>query len=180
MKIFNNIIEWVNNTTWIQIILLIIASIFSIYVLKLVFSFINSSINFLKEKSRKLTIENREKLNLNTTPSLTIDRRIDITNAIFDLIAFMIANEIYSVFKPYQTLGTPYQINKFDEDLTNISKTVFEGLKVDLFTDPNILVTKEYLMAYITKRTTSMLLDNMIMHNLQIRVGYDKKNEESD
>ena len=56
-----------------------------------------------------------------------------------------------------------------DTDITNISKTVFDGINKELFKEPNLILTEEYLMSFITKKTINIMLDVVQAHNNNIR-----------
>ena len=87
----------------------------------------------------------------------------------YNFISFLIANEIVRTFESYTSLNVPYVVNKFDEDLEKISSSVFKMLKPEIFVNTDLLITKEALMEFIAKRTTVMLLQTMISHNMKIR-----------
>ena len=145
MNILNNIFDFINNNVFFSIVALIFLTIFSIYILRKCFKLINNA------------------------PKGDLAYRLDVTNEMYNFISFLIANEIVRIFESYASLNLPYVVNKFDEDLEKICATVFEMLKPEIFEDPDLLITKEALMKFIAKRTTIMLLQTMISHNMKVR-----------
>ena len=95
--------------------------------------------------------------------------RIELTNSILDLIAFMVNNEIIAYFKTITSLQTSYNIANMDHDIEYIATKVYEGINKELFTNPNLILTDKYLMEYITKKTTSTILEITQIHNDNIR-----------
>lgn len=168
MTIFNNIFEFIQSTMWMQIILFSITVILCITLISKFFKLINSIIKLINSKATQHELENDAFINSSNTPTLSIYDRIDVTNKLFDLISFMISNEIYRVFKDYQMLKEPYIINNIDDDLKKICETVFSGIKKEVYSDPDLLIEDSYIIEYLTKRATVMMFDMMLTYNLTL------------
>ena len=169
MNILNNIFDFINNNVFFSIVMLIFLTIFSIYILGKCFKLINSIINVISAKADEIRIRNEQTKHSINAPKGDLAYRLDVTNEMYNFISFLIANEIVRIFESYASLNLPYVVNKFDEDLEKICATVFEMLKQEIFEDPDLLITKEALMKFIAKRTTIMLLQTMISHNMKVR-----------
>ena len=169
MNILNNIFDFINNNVFFSIIMLIFLTIFSIYILRKCFKLINTIINVISAKADEIRIRNEQTKHSINAPKGDLAYRLDVTNEMYNFISFLIANEIVRIFESYASLNVPYAVNKFDEDLENICSTVFAILKPEIFEDPDLLITKEALMKFIAKRTTIMLLQTMISHNIKVR-----------
>lgn len=169
MNILNDIFNFINNNVFFSIVALIFLTIFSIYILRKCFKFINAIINVISAKADEIRIRNEQTKHSINAPKGDLAYRLDVTNEMYNFISFLIANEIVRIFESYASLNLPYVVNKFDEDLEKICATVFEMLKPEIFEDPDLLITKEALMKFIAKRTTIMLLQTMISHNMKVR-----------
>lgn len=169
MNILNNIFDFINNNMFFSIVALIFLTIFSIYILRKCFKLINAIINVISAKADEIRIRNEQTKHSINAPKGDLAYRLDVTNEMYNFISFLIANEIVRIFESYASLNLPYVVNKFDEDLEKICATVFEMLKPEIFEDPDLLITKEALMKFIAKRTTIMLLQTMISHNMKVR-----------
>lgn len=169
MNILNNIFDFINNNVFFSIIALIFLTIFSIYIFRKCFKLINVIINVISAKADEIRIRNEQTKHSINAPKGDLAYRLDVTNEMYNFISFLIANEIVRIFESYASLNLPYVVNKFDEDLEKICATVFEMLKPEIFEDPDLLITKEALMKFIAKRTTIMLLQTMISHNMKVR-----------
>lgn len=169
MNILNNIFDFINNNVFFSIVALIFLTIFSIYILRKCFKLINAIINVISAKADEIRIRNEQTKHSINAPKGDLAYRLDVTNEMYNFISFLIANEIVRIFESYASLNLPYVVNKFDEDLEKICAAVFAMLKPEIFEDPDLLITKEALMKFIAKRTTIMLLQTMISHNMKVR-----------
>ena len=100
---------------------------------------------------------------------MQLPERIELTNSIFQLIDGMIESEILSTMKDHIALKEKYNTLNLDLDVGKISTIIYESFNKDLFTDPNLLLNKEYMMTYITKKTSYELLVSVLTHNETIK-----------
>lgn len=163
--IFTNLINTINNSRFLSVlissILVLLGICFTIYIIKL----LSNIRHYIVNRSNSFYLNN---LKLQST-ILTTPERIDVTNSVLDLITFMINNEIASVFKQYISLNELYNISNIDKDAKTIAENVHNGIDSKLFTDPNVMLTSEYLMTYITKKTIDLLIVVAQNHNDSLR-----------
>ena len=86
-------------------------------------------------------------------PTLEIDQRIKCTRELLTLIddtvsLELINNKRYEIF-----LSSNINNRDIDKDIEDIARGVFESLRPEVFSDKNLVMTEEYLMKYIQKRT---------------------------
>ena len=81
----------------------------------------------------------------------------------------MIEDEILSFMKDRIALREKYNVLNLDTDVGEISTNIYNAFNKDLFTDPNLLLNKEYMMSYITKKTSYALLVNTLTHNENLK-----------
>ena len=86
-------------------------------------------------------------------PTLEIDQRIKCTRELLTLIddtvsLELINNKRYEIF-----LSSNANNRDIDKDIEDIARSVFESLRPEVFSDKNLVMTEEYLMKYIQKRT---------------------------
>lgn len=169
MNILNDIFNFINNNIFFSIVALIFMVILSIYIIRKCFKLINAVINIITAKADEIKLRNEETKRSRTAPKGDLAYRLGVTNEMYNFITFLIASEIVRIFESYASLSVPYVVNKFDEDLEKVCSIVFSTLKPEIFENPDLLITKEALMKFIAKRTTVMLLQTMISHNLRVR-----------
>lgn len=169
MNILNNIFNFINNNIFFSIVTLIFLTIFSIYIVRKFFKLVNTIIDIISAKTDEIRLRNKQTKQSIDNPNGDLAYKLSVTNEMYNFISFLIANEIVRTFEAYASLNVPYVVNKFDEDLEKISSSVFKMLKPEVFVNTDLLITKEALMEFIAKRTTVMLLQTMISHNMKIR-----------
>jgi ribonucleotide reductase alpha subunit len=106
-------------------------------------------------KINKVVTETQNLINRiqDSTPTLEIDQRIKCTRELLTLIddtvtLELVNNKRYEIF-----LDKRGKNMDIDKDIEEISKAVFNSIKPEIFSDKNLVMTKEYLMRCITKRT---------------------------
>lgn len=166
MTFFNQVLEFINEHTWLSVIVFVITSVVTLTLLLDLFEFISSINKLLDEKIIKYRIKRTDHLNMVT---MQLPERIDLTNSIFDLIDSMIEDEILSFMKDRIALREKYNVLNLDTDVGEISTNIYNAFNKDLFTDPNLLLNKEYMMSYITKKTSYALLVNTLTHNENLK-----------
>lgn len=94
--------------------------------------------------------------------------QFEATNNLLKLINTLIDNQCTVILKTTVALGEKYNYTSIKEDVTSISNTVFNGLdKTMIFNNPDIFLTNEYIMTYITQQTSLTLLNAVITYNTQ-------------
>ena len=165
--LFTTIIDTINGngflTALVAIFIFVVALNLFIYIVRL----LGNIRGYIINKSNSYLIENQAKSPSNAT--LTMPDRVDLTNSVLDMIAFMVNNEIYHLFRTYIALSNPYDVTNLDTDSAKISTNVFDGIKKDLFNNPNLILTSEYLMEYVTKKTITTLLETAQAHNANLK-----------
>lgn len=94
------------------------------------------------------------------------------TNNILSIIDFLIEKEIDMKMHKLSYDEKTYNILKLDDDIKKISGLVFEAISKDAFdiaTNATIL-TKDYILSYITKQTTLMFTQEITKFNIT-RIG---------
>lgn len=97
-------------------------------------------------KSEPLTIEN-------TQPQLTSIDKIKYTNELFDLIDELIQLELLNRKRFEIFLNEPNKNLDVDQVLKDISTSVYVGLSSDVIIAKDCVVTQDYIMRYIQKKT---------------------------
>ena len=86
---------------------------------------------------------------------------IEFNRYVLDSITTLAEFEISAILNPLFLLNSKYDVIHFDEDVAKISTTVFNAYKEEFFGDPNMVYKAEYMMAFITKIVSSILLEKM-------------------
>ena len=166
-NIFTNLWNNINSSTFLSIVftalIILISWCFFVYMIRL----LSNIRSYIVNRVKSIQLENQKASNISV--SLSMPERIELTNSILDLIAFMVNNEIIAYFKTITSLQTSYNIANMDHDIEYIATKVYEGINKELFTNPNLILTDKYLMEYITKKTTSTILEITQIHNDNIR-----------
>lgn len=116
---------------------------------------------YLKNKS----IYQYNELNYKFTKQLSINQKIEVTNSILSMINNLIEIECQNTLKTFITLKQKYEYSKLSDDIPLISSNVYKALDKSIFEDPNILLTGDYLMKYITQQATVVLLGASMKFN---------------
>lgn len=94
--------------------------------------------------------------------------QFEATNELLRLINTLIDNQCTVILKTTVALGEKYNYTSIKDDVATISNMVFNGLdKTMTFSNPNIFLTDEYIMTYITQQTSLTLLNAVITYNTQ-------------
>lgn len=167
-KLSDTILTNVNENMFIALLIYFML----VYIIIKIYYYINqlvrTKIEERSEKIKNMKMANKRIENSNGV-TLSMPERIELTNSILDLMTFMITNEIMSYMKSFLSLNVKYEVSNLDTDIKKISETVFHGINPTLFTDPNLILTSEYLMSYITKKTTNIFLETVMNYNQTLR-----------
>ena len=111
--------------------------------------------NKYASKIKEITDNSNQIINnfTDNKPTLEIDQRIKCTRELLTLIddtvsLELINNKRYEIF-----LSSNINNRDIDKDIEDIARSVFESLRPEVFSDKNLVMTEEYLMKYIQKRT---------------------------
>ena len=124
--------------------------------------------DYFREKSLNMKILNLQKKDEFANP-LPLDDRIKTAISLSDLISTMIDYEVVSILQTYAMLNKPYEVSAMDNDIKKISSNVFNAIKPNIYDNHELIWTKEYLMQYISKRSTQVFFVNIVNHNNNIR-----------
>lgn len=177
MIIFENALDYINNHVVASIIAFTVIVYTTFLLIKYIFSILNCSKLLIEEKIYKYKINRTDHLDMVT---LTMPERVNLTTSMFEFISNLITEEVESLMKTYVSLNTPYEIIKLDNDVEKISKIVYAGLNTDVFTDPNLIITKEYMMSFITKKTSYILLNYVLIYNNDIKESNKVNNDDTE
>lgn len=166
--IITNLFNIINNSKLLTIILSVIIVILAICSISYIIKLLSNIRAYVVNVSNSYYLSNQKNTRKDNS-TLPMPDRIELTNDVLDLISFMINNEIVTEMKTYISLNNPYIISNLDSDTENISERVFKGINENLFDDPDLVLTKEYLMSFITKKTLTTLLDVTHQHNANLR-----------
>ena len=167
-KIFNNLVTLINNSKFLSVTLSIVFIIFGMAAVIYIIKLLGNIRSYIVNKSNSFYLNN-QKIKSNGSATLSMPERVELTNSVLDLVTFMINNEITSVFKQYITLNDLYNMTNMDKDIEYVASNVANGLQQEVFTDPNLILTKEYLMRYISKKTIDLFIVVAQNHNTTLR-----------
>lgn len=86
-------------------------------------------------------------------PTITIDKRLEFNIELLHFIDAMVELEVINQKRFDIFLDKPSKDLDVDRVLQDVSKKIFESLKPEIYTAPDNIVTAEYLMDYIQKKT---------------------------
>lgn len=167
-ELFKAIIDAINNSKFLSVLVSFIIIIFAINFITYIVKLFGDIRSYIVNKSNSYYLANQKNTRKDNS-TLPMPDRIELTNDVLDLISFMINNEIVTEMKTYISLSNPYVISNIDKDAATIAERVFKGINENLFTDPDLVLTKEYLISFITKKTLTTLLDVTQQHNSNLR-----------
>lgn len=146
-------------------IIVVIGVMFSISIIML----INQFRRYIKDsiEIKKLYYISLLQVKPEETPT---DEKIEITEDIMKLIDKMITDEVTNKLRNHAALQTKYEYLNAADDINEISQNVFNGLKKEnLFENPDVFVTDEYIMKYIAQQTSLLFLSSVKEYNSQLR-----------
>ena len=126
-----------------------------------VISWISSMTNYFGSKKEKLQKEKEKKIDRN--------KSIEYSEAILDTISLMARTEILAKIQSLGLINTQYEIKNMDNDIKEISTTIFEGIKPDTYKNNECIFESEYLFRFIYKVVSMTLMDEMTALNSKIR-----------
>ena len=166
-NIFTALWNNINNSAFLSIVCTALIIFLGLCFLRYIIRLLGNIRTYIVCKTREIYLRNQK--SENSVVSLSMSERIELTNSILDLITFMVNNETIAYFKIYTSLQTMYNMSNMDHDIEYIASKVYEGINKDLFTNPNLILTDKYLMEYITKKTTNIIIEIAQVHNNNIR-----------
>lgn len=135
-----------------------------LFVISLLISIINY-IDQLKEKTKEETniIKRRSKMSV-----YTLDARVNSSISILNLTSDLVDKEVINTLKTVKTLKKRYELTNLDNDITTISKKVFDAINFKDISVEELTISLEYIMAYITDETTIKLINAVSIHNIEM------------
>ena len=151
-----------------NIVIIVIASIaFFIFYIILI-SFLSQLIAYFDKKTQ-LKLNESEINAINKDKLLSYTEKVTATLSQLEIISFLIDNEIIRLLDRNARIQKAYNSTMLDEDSKKIAEKVYNGLKKDInFSNPNILITDEYIMSYITEHTISSLINKSFEYNTKL------------
>lgn len=89
-------------------------------------------------------------------PTMRVDERLQYSKELISFIDELVTTELVNNKRFDIFLKTDRKNIDFDKVLTDVSTDVFNALKPDIFVNPDNILTSDYLMKYIQKRTFLM------------------------
>ena len=105
------------------------------------------------EVSRALDVVNKIQY---PEPTMRVDERLQYNKELISFIDELVTTELVNNKRFDIFLKTDRKNIDFDKVLTDVSTDVFNALKPDIFVNPDNILTSDYLMKYIQKRTFLM------------------------
>lgn len=142
-----------------------------------VFLLTNILIQIANLLSTKVEINISEKKLIDTqteamkSPEIDYGIRAQYNNELLLLINTLIETEVTSKLKSIIMLNGKYEVLKIEDDIKEISTTVFESIKDNIYDDKYNIFTGKYIMNYITKVTSLVILSEY--RNIQNRNNSD-------
>lgn len=150
-----------NNGKIMEIIILVLSGL---GLITLIYGFIviMTLLNQIRVRLKQKTLVEYNQL-LQPKNLLTTDKQIEVTTDLLLFISKLIEIECNNKLKANITLNQKYEFTKATDDITEISKAVYEGLNPDtVFGNPNILLKDDYIMKYISQQATVVLLGHAL------------------
>lgn len=115
------------------------------------------SIQLKKMSQDKIKLEDDFNNAINTLndsiPTINIKERLELTEDLLGFIDGLINDELISRKRNEIFLNTPNKNIDFDTVIKDVSTSVFVGLKEYIFSSSDLIITGDYLIKYIQKRT---------------------------
>lgn len=146
-------------------IIFIITTIFLISIIMLINQFRRYIRDIVEAKKIYYMTINQEK-HIN----IPADKQITITKELMKLIDELISNEVTNKLRNLAALQEKYEYLNTADDVREISQIVFDGFKKEnLFNNPDVFITDEYIMKYIAQQTSLLFLSSVKDYNSKIR-----------
>lgn len=94
--------------------------------------------------------------------------RVNITASMLKLIDTLVAIEIDNRLVVMLLLKTPYNMLQLDKDIELMSHRVFDAIKEDILSDPNLCLNVDYILQFITTQISNKFMQAMITTNVQL------------
>ena len=118
---------------------------------------------------RNLSLLNRKKRNANETYNVSEQEKLDYSIGVINLINNIIDIEVNGFLKSNVVLGNPYNIINLDKDVETISTSVFNAIKSDAYVNNTILLSDTYILTYITRNVSYVLIVRALTLNNKVR-----------
>jgi hypothetical protein len=129
-------------------------TLFFLVILGFIIGFVAQNQNY-KKKINTVVTQTKDSLQIiqSSVPSLSMDKRLELTDAFLNFIDDKISMEIVNIRRFEIVLGTANKNLDVDNVIKEVSTKVFNSIKVEVFSDTNFILTESYLIEYIQKRT---------------------------
>lgn len=94
---------------------------------------------------------------------------IEYTNLALSIVDDTIKQEIAYKMRNNIFLNERYDIKKFDIDLEDVIKAVYNNFSSSFYTDPLMVIKPDALMNYIIKKTSMTFLETIMTYNNNMR-----------
>lgn len=150
-----------------RIFYIILATIIGFILMCEIIKLIHDVSLFYIEKRNNIAFKNNMIANEinNTGTRLSIGDRVEITASFLNLIDTLIDLDISSKLIYNARLKEEYKTFNLDKDIEEISARVFEAIKSGSFTNKDLLLSDDYCLDYINKRTTTKLISATVTYN---------------
>lgn len=118
---------------------------------------------------RNLSLLNRKKRNVNEAYNVSEQEKLDYSIGVINLINNIIDIEVNGFLKSNVVLGNPYNIINLDKDVETISTSVFNAIKSDVYVNNTILLSDTYILTYITRNVSYVLIVRALTLNNKVR-----------
>lgn len=131
-----------------------------------VFNLINNISILIQEKTKYQSLINEKEIRYGSKMSVT--ERFDVSIDLLNLCDQLVDKEIMKTLRTYVLLNTKYDMQRIDKDAEMISTNVFSSLKSEALIDPDLLLSSECYLRYITDETIVRLITTAKNYNSSI------------
>lgn len=85
-------------------------------------------------------------------PTMDVQSRLNFTKDFLEFIDGLVLSELINSKRFDLFLEKPSLDINFDNTMKEMSEEVFNAIKPELFTNPNLIMNKDYILRYITKK----------------------------
>ena len=100
---------------------------------------------------------------------LTLEARLNISNELLKMIDDMIMTEFGGVLHRFAVMSEIYPVLSFDDDVKNVATNVFNSFKPNTFSSPELCITEDFLLKYITERSKTLALSSVFEYNTALQ-----------
>ena len=128
-----------------------------------VFNLINNISILIQEKTKYQSLVNEKEVRYDSKMSVT--ERLDVSIDLLNLCDQLVDKEIMKTLRSYVLLNTRYDMHRIDKDAELISTNVYSALKSEALIDPDLLLSTDCYLRYITDETIVRLITTVKNYN---------------